>query len=236
MSQDSDVLKEEMKMFNWVNQFDLLLLDFDGLLVNTEKLHYSAYKKMVESLGFSFPIDYPTYCQGAHISTEVLKNLIYSNCPNLQLHHPDFMAIREIKQKFYLEFLSQGTIELMPGVATLIDSINYFKKKACIVTNSPLEQIELVEKYLPILKKIPFKITREHYQAPKPNGECYREAITRHGSFGDKIIGFEDSTKGIEALIDAQVFSIEINSQAGPSKAMLKFPDFFSVSLSSTSH
>lgn len=216
-------------MFEWVKLFDLILLDFDGLLVNTENLHYLSYKKMVESLGFTFPIDYTTYISGAHISTEELKNLIYSKCTNLFQFYPNWMEIREIKQKFYQEFLEAGSVELLPGVKKLIESIVFYGKKACIVTNSPLVQVHLVEKKIPILKQIPYRITRENYTYPKPNGDCYKVAIELYGEKTDRIIGFEDSTKGIEALKNAHVYSIEINDLNHPSIADKKFASFEAV-------
>ena len=184
---------------------------------------------MVESLGFNFPINYDTYCQGAHISTEVLRDLIYTSCKGLKEAHPNWMEIREIKQKIYLKHLQNGQVELMPGVDILIQSLIHFQKKACIVTNSPLEQIELVEAKLPLLKKIPFKITRNDYTHPKPSGDSYRVAIEKYGSPTDRIIGFEDSQKGVMALIDAKVFSIEINPSSSISLADKKFPDFQSI-------
>lgn len=220
-------------IYDWVARFDLFLLDFDGLLVNTEKLHFLSYKQMVESLGFNFPIDYSTYCSGAHISTEALKDLIYTRCENLFQTYPDWTKIREIKQQIYLQHLQNGNIELMKGVDILIQSICHFGKRACIVTNSPFEQISLVEEKLPELKKISYRITREDYKIPKPDGDSYKTAIKKYGLTNDKIIGFEDSTKGVQALLDADVYAIEINAEPGISLAQKKFTDFLSVSLTS---
>ena len=216
-------------MFDWVKKFDLILLDFDGLLVNTEFLHYTSYKKMVESLGFSFPIDYDTYCSGAHISTEELKKLVYSRCLGLEAAYSDWMKIREIKQRIYIEELKSGNLSLLPGVKELIESIDFFKKRACIVTNSPLDQILLIEEKLPILKSIPYRITRENYTNPKPAADSYKKAIESYGKLGDRVIGFEDTPKGVQALIAADVTAVEVNQSSGYSKAHFHFEDFFKV-------
>ena len=217
-------------MFSWVNLFDLFLLDFDGLLVNTEKLHFLAYKEMVESLGFCFPIDYSTYCQGAHISQEALKNLIYSSCSGLQEAFPDWMSIRSIKQKKYLSFIKDGKVELMPGIFELLTSLDYFNKKSCIVTNSPREQIELVKLKLPILQKIPYIVSREDYKEAKPSGECYEKARHKYAAPNDKIIGFEDSTKGVMALNAANIYSVEISQTTDVTLAKKKFSSFLEIS------
>ena len=41
----------------WIHHYQLILFDLDGLLVNTEQLHYQAYKNMLQARGFSLPSD-----------------------------------------------------------------------------------------------------------------------------------------------------------------------------------
>lgn len=216
-------------MFDWIKNFDLFLLDFDGLLVNTEKLHFEAYQKMVESLGYAFPIDFTTYLSGAHISQEDLKNLIYNHCKGLKENHPDWQKIREIKQKIYSNLLQEGRMELMPGVSDFLSALNRNQKRSCIVTNSPKEQIALTEKLLPELKLIPYRITREDYNLPKPSGECYRLAIKKFGQKEDRVIGFEDSQKGIMALKEAKVLAVEINPYSISKKGDYSFKSFLEI-------
>ena len=33
---------------DWIKKYQLFLFDFDGLLVNTEEMHFLAYKQMCE--------------------------------------------------------------------------------------------------------------------------------------------------------------------------------------------
>ncbi len=220
-------------MFNWVNQFDLFLLDFDGLLVNTEKLHFDCYKKAVESLGFPFTISFETYCQGAHISQDALKQLIYSQTNQLMDAYPDFQIIRRSKQNFYLNTIEKGGLELMPGVEPFLNRIFDLKKQTCIVTNSPQEQIIAVQKKIPILQKIDHLVAREHYSRAKPSGDCYRLSVSLYAQEKDRIIGFEDSQKGVEALLDAKILSVQINPFIETSIANHHFHDFFSVNFAS---
>ena len=52
-----------------------------------------------------------------------------------------------------------------------------------------------------VLKNIDHWITREDYINPKPNPECYLRAILLYGKKGDRMVGFEDTIKGINALL-----------------------------------
>jgi HAD superfamily hydrolase (TIGR01509 family) len=80
--------------------------------------------------------------------------------------------------------------------------------KRAVVTNSPREQIEIIKESLPVLKSIPLWITREDYSNPKPSPEGYLTAIRKLVEPGDRIIGFEDTLKGLKALLGAGVESI----------------------------
>src|SRR3990172_6839619 len=48
---------------HWIYQFQLFLFDFDGLLVNTEDLHFAAYQKMCCDRGFELKWDFERFCQ-----------------------------------------------------------------------------------------------------------------------------------------------------------------------------
>ena len=234
MSPSCEDLKEETRVFDWVKDFDCLLLDFDGLLVNTEKLHYQAYHDMVCSLGFPFPIDYPTYCEGAHLSTEALRDLIYSKVPELKEQYPNWMEIRKIKIELYLNSLKTNQVKLMPGVKELLQATDHYHIPTCIVTNSPLEQIKLIQARLPELSLVTHVVSRESYTHSKPHPDGYLTALNTYFPSARKVIGFEDTIKGVQALIAANIEAVLIVEKEHPHAQLdlghRYFPTFFDVS------
>ncbi|MGD0665742.1 MAG: HAD hydrolase-like protein, partial [Rhabdochlamydiaceae bacterium] len=42
---------------DWTDKFDLFLFDFDGLLVDTEELHFKAYQMLCQGRGYKLPWD-----------------------------------------------------------------------------------------------------------------------------------------------------------------------------------
>lgn len=184
--------------------YDAYLFDFDGLLVNTEDLHYLAYKEMLERHGFSLEWDFATYCENAHKSTEYLANAVYSAFPKLQKIQPDWMILREQKQSIYTDLLRSGKTELMPGVKEFLSLLKERGKPMFVVTNSPKKQVEIIKEQLIALSLIDTWITREFYNDPKPSPECYLVAIKHFGKDG-KFIGFEDTPKGLEALLQTPI-------------------------------
>lgn len=188
--------------------FDSYFFDFDGLLVNTEDLHYSAYQLMLKKHGFTLPWDFTTYCTNAHKSTEFLGSAIYKEFPELLDINPNWMSLREEKQQIYTSFLMQKKASLMPGVETFIQMLIWKKKELFVVTNSPKNQVDLIKAHLPILEKIPTWLTREDYPNSKPKPDGYLKALSL--AKGKRHIGFEDSVKGLQALLETTITPVVI--------------------------
>ena len=68
---------------NWIKSFQLFLFDFDGLLVDTEYLHYEAYLEMCSRRGFLLPWNFSRYSQAAHHHPLALRDQIYAEFPGL---------------------------------------------------------------------------------------------------------------------------------------------------------
>lgn len=149
--------------------YDTFLFDFDGLLVNTESLHYNSYLEMVTMSGFSLNWDFTTYLTYALQSTEILKNAVYNAVPKLFEYQSDWLKLRALKQKIYSEKLALGEIEFMKGADTFIETLHKAGKTICVVTNSPKDQVDIIKKHLPKLNLIEHWVTRELYEKPKPS-------------------------------------------------------------------
>jgi len=181
----------------WIHRFQLFLFDFDGLLVDTERLHYQAYIDALAQRGYSLDWSFLQFCQVAHLNAEALRETLSSQFSELG---SDWNRFYSEKKKIYFDLVSHGHIKLMPGVEALLKALAQANIRRCTVTNSFYEQTVLIRSQIPILQTIPQWITREDYTQPKPNSECYLKAIELYGKPGDRIIGFEDSIRGLEAL------------------------------------
>ncbi len=182
----------------WIFQFHLFLFDFDGLLVDTERLHYRAYQDMLGARGRTLPWSFAEYCTMAHKNASAIQEGMYAAFPDLD---PDWQKLYLEKKALYASFLREGKVQLMPGVEPLLLALQKQNKRCCVVTHSQLAETQAICAHLPILREtIAHWVTREHYDRPKPDPECYRTAIERYGKPGDAIIGFEDSLRGYQAL------------------------------------
>lgn len=202
------------RSLEWVLRYQLFLFDFDGLLVNTEPVHFHAYRAMCAARGFLLDWDFSTFCSVAHGSATGLRERIYGQFPALHAMEPRWEVLYLEKKAAYERLLSEGAgVELMEGAAPLLKALEVAKVRRCVVTNSFRVQTEAIKARLPILQTIPHWITREDYLQPKPAPDGYLKAIKEFGRAGDRIIGFEDSLKGFKALLAAEAEGVLICSK-----------------------
>lgn len=197
----------------WVKNFQLFLFDFDGLLVDTEPMHYQAYVNLLQSQGFDLTWDFNAFCRIAHKNSTALKEALYLEFPNL---NQDWGFLYQKKKDLYLDLLNTAKVDLMPGVESLLQEIQNQKIRSCVVTNSIRDHVDPFKKQHSILETIPHWITRESYEKPKPDPECYLRAIQLYGQKGDRIIGFEDSLRGIRALEKTPAHPVFISQNNEP--------------------
>jgi len=196
-------------MMEWIEKYQCLLFDFDGLLVNTEELHYRAYQRMVEGRGFTLPWTFPRYCLEAHYSSTGLRDQVYKEFPELQSQEPDWTVLYAEKKAAYRALLEEGAVELMPGVAPLLEALKNSSVTRCVVTHSPEDVVGMIRGHLPYLEVIDNWMTRNDYSEPKPSPECYQKAIERHCKEG-RVVGFEDSVRGMRALQGSRAEAVMI--------------------------
>ena len=193
---------------HWIDEFDLFLFDFDGLLVDTERLHYLAYKSMCKKRGYELLWDFPKYYDIAQKSPENEQNHLYTIFPGLKEFSWD--DLYQEKKTAYIAILKTAQVPLMPGVKTFLHKIR--DKKLCVVTHSGKELVDAILQKNPFLtQSITHWFTREDYTLPKPSPDGYQVAIDRLASPNDRIIGFEDSTRGMQSLLQTKATTVVIN-------------------------
>lgn len=194
--------------------YELFLFDFDGLLVNTEELHYQAYLEMLDNHGIDLNLSFDEFAALAHTSATALKDFLEPMLPHIK-----WKEIYEEKQVNLSKLLSSGQLTLMPGADEMLMFVTANDLPLAVATNSRLEHVQLVIESLPALKAIKHWITREDYLNPKPAPDAYLTAIEKTLPGATQVIGFEDSMRGIHSLIAANVDPVLICSLDHPQMA-----------------
>lgn len=189
---------------NWIQHYDLFLFDFDGLLVDTERLHFRAYQDLCLRRGFTLPWDLNGFLRIAHADATGLRREISALFPRM-VEQEMWDHLYAEKKAIYESLIEQGNLSLMPGVELLLLKLESEGKKRCVVTNSTQKQTDAIRARIPVLQSIPHWFTRESYERPKPAPDGYLMALKALAVEGDRVIGFEDSMRGFQSLKDAGV-------------------------------
>lgn len=199
-----------------IEKYDLIFFDFDGLLVNTEHLHFLAYQRMCLSRGKQLDWDFIKYCLIAHGSSDGLRKEIYKDFPDLYEKEPNWAVLYAEKKAAYQKILREGHTQLMPGVQSILDFLKEKGIRSCVVTNSFFDQILAIREQIPALEALDYWVTREDYKFPKPAPDPYIAAKEKYARPGDRIVGFEDSLRGWESLDAAGLEGVVVSSCLHP--------------------
>lgn len=192
----------------WIFNYQLFLFDFDGLLVDTETLHYKAYINMCANRGYALNWNFQRYSQAAHHKPTDLRDHIYAEFPSLHRSEPDWQILYAEKKRCFLELVEKEGVPLLPGAAELLAALENAQISRCVVTHSAHSLIKKIREQNPLLDSIPHWITREDYTHPKPHSECYEIAIAKLAQPEDRVVGFEDSPRGLQALLGTRAHPI----------------------------
>jgi len=195
-----------------IQSFDLFLFDLDGLLIKSEELHWLAYIEMCARRGYTLQIDFLDYYRIAQTASDAPQKFIYGQFPALQQEEPNWSVLYEEKKKAYNEILHNNPPPLLDGVALFLQKLAGAKKKMAVVTHTARPFVDFIRSKNPELNLIPNWFCREDYKNGKPAPDGWLKAIGTLAKSGDRIIGFEDSLRGLHSLLAAKVTPVIVNS------------------------
>jgi|SRR5271157_4519274 len=175
-----------------------LLFDFDGVLADTEPLHWRAWREVLRPFGIN--LDWATFqstCIGVSDSDMLHRLCGLATKPvtpdELRAHYPQ-------KRKLFLD-LAVGRELIHPDLIAILKSLTQFRLG--VVTSSNQEEIEPIlkkQKLLTVLATVIYGNDVRHY---KPHPEPYLMAVERLGVEARDAIVFEDSDAGMQSAREA---------------------------------
>lgn len=184
-----------------------VLLDFDGVIVDSFGAHLNAWQAAYEKL-FSMPLELESLEDLTGRSSKSISLILAQRAQKYLL------ADQLMLTKMELLTDQMESISLLPGA---LDFIAYLDEVRCpygIVSNANRAFIKKILASFSIT--VPFFTGIEDYDKPKPHPQPYIRGAARMGmTFQDykDIAVFEDSLHGLKAAAATSMFSIGITSQ-----------------------
>ncbi len=204
-----------------------LLFDLDGVIVDTAKYHYIAWKSLADKLKVPF----------SHVENEQLKGVGRSdslerilNWGNLDIAEHEKEILLQEKNEQYKELIKKmQPSEILPGVLTFLLEARDAGYKLGIGSSSKnapniLKAIELQDFFDVIIDGN--KITNS-----KPHPEVFEKGAKALGLENRECIVFEDAIAGIESAKNAGMLCIGIGDKNVLTEADKVIPGFENVHL-----
>ncbi len=198
------------------------IFDLDGVIVDTAKYHYLAWKKLANQLNFDFTKEHNELFKGVSRKRclEILLNLAEVEATHEQFDR--WMIEKNIDYLAYIEKMDES--EILPDVPEVLEYL--LKKNIPIALGSASKNARAILEKVNLLHYFNTIVDGTNVIKAKPDPEVFIIAANQLGVATNKCIVFEDAVAGIQAANAAEMISIGIGDAQILSEADYNFKDF----------
>ncbi len=208
------------------------IFDLDGVIVDTAKYHYMAWKKLADELGISFTEEDNENFKGVS-RKRCLEILLEMG--GLSVSPEQFNGWLAEKNEDYLSYITgMDETEILPDVTKVLD---YLKDRGI-----PMALGSASKNAKPILEKVKLLpyfdviVDGNAVSKAKPDPEVFLIAAEKLGVGATDCVVFEDALAGIEAANTAHMTSVGIGDGSVLSAADYNFVDFTEIDFGFLDH
>ncbi|MGB3398742.1 MAG: HAD family phosphatase [Candidatus Deferrimicrobiaceae bacterium] len=212
---------------------DAVIFDFDGVIVDTEPLHYKAFQEVLEPLGIGFPWrEYVEVYLGFDDRDAFLEAF---RARGKDLDDRRLTQLVASKSKIFLDIIRNG-VRAYPGTVSLITSLNASGLPLAISSGALRSDILPILDLLGITRCFPHVISADDVRKSKPDPGSYLLAFRRLKetnplllSTPDRCLAVEDTPAGIRSAKGAGLKVLAVTNSY--SEKQLIEADFLTDSL-----
>ncbi len=191
------------------------IFDLDGVIVDTAKFHYIAWKQLANEMGFDFTEEDNERLKGVSrmASLDILLEI-----GNIDLEQSKKEELAEKKNEVYLShIMKMGTEEILPGSKEILNACRENNIKTALGSASKnamtiLNRLQLTDLFDVIIDGN--KTTKA-----KPDPEVFLKGAEELNVPAEECIVFEDAEAGVEAALAANMRCVGIGSPENLNKA-----------------
>lgn len=198
------------------------IFDLDGIVVDTAKYHYLAWKKLAGELGFLFEYEHNERLKGVSRMQSLEIVLEVGKILGLSQEEKDTLANR--KNEYYLEMIQRlDEEEILPGIEEFLEFLKKEGKKVALGSASKsggmiLEKLNLRFYFDAI-------VDGNLVSKAKPDSEVFVKAAQLLGLCNEECVVIEDSKAGVIAAKSCGMRCIGIGEEGNLEGADLILPN-----------
>ncbi len=199
------------------------IFDLDGVICDTAKYHFKAWRRLANELGFDFTEDNNEKLKGVSRTESLNLILNWGGAVGKSEEEKEILAAQ--KNEWYLEYVNRMTPEeILPGVVHFLDELKLAKIK--IVLGSASKNSMLILERLHLTHYFDAIIDGNKTTHSKPDPEVFLLGAAAVESVPAKCIVFEDAEKGIEAALKGGFFAVGVGAPDILDDAHIVIPSF----------
>ena len=184
-----------------------VLFDMDGVIVDTEPLHHKAYKMMFNDVGIE--VSDAMYRSFTGQSTRGICEFL---CKHFDLTLEPIVLERGKRAYFTKLFFEDPDLQLLEGVEALIKNYHANGLTLVVASSASMFTINNVMKRFNLDPYFKDKLSGADLKASKPHPEIFINAAKAAGVSPAECFVIEDSTNGIIAAKEANIYCIAYKS------------------------
>lgn len=172
----------------------VIIFDMDGVLINSEALHYQLWRQVFAENGVEIDFDHYKDCIGSR--DDVLMELIYRGYGADFRRRPDLLErFEELKRKYIDE---KGVPEIL-GVRETLQILQERGYRMAVASSSPQAYIELCTAKVGIAQHFEVLFSGQRVAHPKPAPDVFLAAAQAMDVKPEMCVVVEDSHNGSRA-------------------------------------
>ena len=198
------------------------IFDLDGVVVDTAKYHFIAWKALAEELGFVFTLEDNERLKGVSRtqSLEILLEIGGKQFPEQQK-----LAMAEKKNRLYISYIEKMTPEeILPGVEKFLQELKGNGIKLAL--GSASKNASMILERIKLTKLFDAVVDGNSISEAKPNPEVFLKGAEKLGVLPHRCVVFEDAIAGVEAARNAKMHCVGIGINENLGLADLVIPGF----------
>lgn len=179
----------------------------DGVIVDTEPVHYFAYQQHFMALNIVVPDEmYATFTGNS------TRN-VYQKLKQWFALEEDVEKLIDTKRSLFNDaFDTKEDLYLLNGVEKLIKDLHAHGVQLILASSSAKVTIDRVFKRFGLYPYFSHIVSGEDFPKSKPDPAIFVEAVRLSGESTDRCVVIEDSTNGIKASKAAGIYTIGYDS------------------------
>lgn len=201
-------MKEQIGRFVG-RKYKAAIFDLDGVIVDTARYHYMAWKRLADELGFEFAAEQNERLKGIsrQKSIEILLSI-----GDIELDEARKNILAEKKNSWYVEYLNNITeSDILKGAGEFIKGLKDAGIKVAL--GSASKNAGFILKKLCIEMFFDVIIDGNKVMKAKPDPEVFLMAARELGVLPEECVVFEDSRAGLAAENAASMFVVGIGER-----------------------